>query len=239
MEWRNITSVIVVMATVSCGTEATRPSVPSDTPTPSASASVTKTPPPTPVVSAEPQTPTPLQPVVADASTTHTIPSTTPAAPVDPKVKSEEPEVAKSEDPVDPKVKPEEPKVAKSGAPVTMKAAFSKPGVADLDLVFNSDGTDVTIKVWGVDGLNVTKNPISDPIPTVRSGQELKLAVEYTALAGSDHNLAVSVTGKFAGHKQSRVQSFTVSASPPAPQTPTKPPKTDKDGRKIKVMTPK
>lgn len=127
---------------------------------------------------------------------------------------------------------------AKSGAPVTMKVKFPTDQLASLDVVFSADGKDVKIEVYGVDGLTVTK-PKTAPALGVRAGETVAIAVEFTAPADRDSNLAVRVSGMFAGTKQSRVQSFTVRAKEPAAKQPSEPPVTDKQGRKLKVMTPK
>jgi hypothetical protein len=212
MHWRNVVGVIVAMTALACGPEATR------------------TPATTPAAPAPTPAPTPAAP----AGT----PATTPAAPETPPAvaDADRPEAATPGADAKPK---DDPAVAKSGAPVTIKAAFPRSGAADLDVVFGADGTDVTVKVWGTDGLKVSKSSAAAPLPTVRKAQKLAVAVEYTAPADRDSNLAISVTGKFAGREQSRTQSFTVKASAPAPKDPAAAPKVDKDGRKIKVMTPK
>jgi len=185
-----------------------------------------------------PTQPSSSGPVVAPAANP-TSPAATPVA--EPVAPVAEPALPVTE-PVDPVAAPANPPTAaKSGAPVAVKATFSadKSGAASLDLVFSAEGKDVRVDVYGVDGLTVTKPATSAPMAAVRAGQAVAVAVEFTAPASKDSNLAVRVTGTFGGHEQSRVQSFTVRATSPAAKEPTEAPVTDKKGRKLKVMTPK
>lgn len=184
-----------------------------------------------------PSQPSSSEPVVAPAAdATKPASPATPVAPVEPVAPAEPAEPVAVAEPVAPA---DPPAVAKSGAPVTMKAKFPTDRSADLDLVFSLEGKDVQIDVYGVDGLTVTKPAKSGPRAAVRAGEVLAIAVEFTAPADRDSNLAVRVVGMFAGSKQSRVQSFTVRATAPAAKQPEEALVTDKQGRKLKVMTPK
>jgi len=119
----------------------------------------------------------------------------------------------------------------KPSAPIKVTAQL-RPAAADLDVVFASDATGVTIKVWGVDGLRVkSAAPVS--VGSVKSGQTIKVAVQYDAPA-TESNLAVSVIGTFGGREQVKVQSFTLSTG--AAKAPTGEIKVDNEGRRVKVQ---
>lgn len=122
---------------------------------------------------------------------------------------------------------------AKTSAPVNVTARLTATS-AELTLSFTQDGADLTIEVWGVDGLKVTRPTDPTRLAAVKKGQSIPLAVEYTAPAERASNLSVRVAGTFSGARQTRVQSFTVGAAAPPADTP--PPRTDKDGRPIKIM---
>ena len=124
---------------------------------------------------------------------------------------------------------------AKPSAPVEMTAKLRNGG-ADLDIVFAADATNVTIKVWGVDGLTLTKGATPVSAASVRSGQSMKVSVEYNAPTATQSNLAMSVSGTFGGRDQAKVQSFTINASAPSAAAPVGETKVDKDGRRVKVM---
>ncbi len=124
---------------------------------------------------------------------------------------------------------------AKPGAPVDVTAKL-RTGGADLDIVFAADATNVTIKVWGVDGLTITKGATPVSAPSMRSGQSMKVSVDYTAPAATQSNVAVSVTGMFGGREQAKVQSFTINAGAPPAAAPGGEIKVDKDGKRVKVM---
>ncbi len=126
-----------------------------------------------------------------------------------------------------------QPETAKPSAPVNVAASF-RAGGADLDVVFGADGSDVTMKVWGVDGLKVTKGTTPIAIASVRNGQTTKIVVDYDQPA-TTANLAVSVSGKFGGREQVKVQSFTINAGNAAATAPSDV-KVDGEGRRVKVM---
>jgi hypothetical protein len=131
-------------------------------------------------------------------------------------------------------------KTAKPSAPVQV-AAKIRPGVAELDVVFSSDGTGVSVKVWGTDGLKVKSAAEPVTSASVTKGQTLKVSVLFDAPA-AQANLAVGVNGTFGGKSQGKVQSFTVNPTATAPAG-TKDtssgaiePAKDSGGRKVKVM---
>ncbi|MDI1451996.1 hypothetical protein [Polyangium sp. 6x1] len=123
---------------------------------------------------------------------------------------------------------------AKPSAPVNVTATL-KAGAADLDVVFGADGSNITIEVWGVDGLKLQggASPVSQP--AVRNGQSVKVSVLYEAGA-TEGNLAIRVRGTFHGREQAKVQSFTVNAGSQPKGAPAGESKVDKDGRPVKVM---
>ena len=120
-------------------------------------------------------------------------------------------------------------------APVTVTARLSATS-AELTLSFTQNGTALTIEARGVDGLKVTRPAAPTRVPAVKKGQSLPLTIEYTAPTDRTSNLSVTVKGTFSGAQQVRVQSFTIGAAAPPADTP---PRTDKDGRPIKIMKTK
>lgn len=123
---------------------------------------------------------------------------------------------------------------AKPSAPVDVTAKL-RPGAADLDVVFGADGSGITIKVWGVDGLTLTKGATPVSAASVKSGQSMNVSVEFEAPT-TESNLAVSVSGTFGGREQAKVRSFTINAGAPRSAAPVGESKVDKDGRRVKVM---
>jgi len=123
---------------------------------------------------------------------------------------------------------------AKPSAPVNVTAAL-KAGAADMDVVFGADGTNITIEVWGVDGLKLKggATPVSEP--SVRNGQSVKVSVLYDAPTTAS-NLAIRVSGTFNGREQAKVQSFTINAGSQPQSALAGESKVDKDGRPVKVM---
>jgi len=123
---------------------------------------------------------------------------------------------------------------AKPSAPVKVAASMHSGG-ADLDVTFDTEGSGITIKVWGVDGLKVTNGATPTTMASVRSGQSVKVAVQYDEPATAA-NLAVSVSGTFGGREQVKVQSFTINAGAGPAKPPTGDVKVDGEGRRVKVM---
>jgi hypothetical protein len=102
----------------------------------------------------------------------------------------------------------------KAGAPVQISATAAATA-AEVRVLFEVAGTDVSIEVRGVDGLRVT-----GPAQPVRgasypAGGVATLSVPYTAPSG-ESNLVVTVQGRFGNAVSSRVASFTVGS--PSPQ---------------------
>ncbi|MDC0745348.1 hypothetical protein [Polyangium mundeleinium] len=146
---------------------------------------------------------------------------------------SGEPRAAESSTAAAEKAGPSEP-TAKPSAPVNVTATL-KPGAADLDVVFGADGSNITIEVWGVDGLKLKggASPVSEP--SVRNGQSVKVSVLYDAGA-TESNLAIRVSGTFHGREQAKVQSFTINVGSQPKGALAGESKVDKDGRPVKVM---
>lgn len=99
----------------------------------------------------------------------------------------------------------------KPSAPVELTAAVTA-STAKLTLRFGAPATDVSVRVWGVDGLKLTsaERPVS--ASTVSAGQMLTLDVAFEAPAGQS-NLAVQVAGRFGSQVSSKTVSFTVAAA--------------------------
>ena len=224
MNRRELAGAIAAAMLVACAAEPTRPPAPSGgageatapiaekpaaAPTPAVNPPVAATPDPAPVVAEAP--------VVA-------------APPVADKPAVDKPAVDKPA--VDKPAVDKEPQTAKLAGPVTVTAPSLTATAAELSVTFAADGTDVIIKVWGVDGLKISKSSAPNAPIAVRRGQVVKVAVDYTSPAGAS-NLAIKVSGTFAGKAQAKTQSFTVGAATAKPDTPTR---TDKDGRPVKVM---
>lgn len=207
MKRYDVVGALAVWAGLSCAAEPTRPPTAAADPAPAVTARDTPAPTPAP----EPT------PAVQDK----------PAPTPDP---------APEHIDATPSPKHTDAQTAKASAPVTMTAKLAATS-ADLTLSFGQAGTDLTIEVWGVDGLKVTKPTAPTKVATVKKSQALPLAVEYTAPSDRASNLSVSVSGTFSGAHQSRVQSFTIAAAAPPADAPA--PRTDKDGRPIKIMKAK
>ncbi|HVJ90426.1 MAG TPA: hypothetical protein VM580_11540 [Labilithrix sp.] len=123
---------------------------------------------------------------------------------------------------------------AKPSAPVNVTATLAT-GAADLDVVFGADGSNITIEVWGVDGLKLKEGASPVSKPSVRNGQSVKVSVLYDAPA-TEANLAIRVRGTFNGREQAKVQSFTINVGNQPKGALTGESKVDKDGRPVKVM---
>ena len=214
MNRRELAGAIAAAMLVACAAEPTRPPAPSGG-AGEATAPIAEKPAAAPTPAVNPPvaaTPDPA-PVVAEAPVVA-------APPVADKPAVDKPAVDK------------EPQTAKLAGPVTVTAPSLTATAAELSVTFAADGTDVIIKVWGVDGLKISKSSAPNAPIAVRRGQVVKVAVDYTSPAGAS-NLAIKVSGTFAGKAQAKTQSFTVGAATAKPDTPTR---TDKDGRPVKVM---
>ncbi len=96
----------------------------------------------------------------------------------------------------------------KPQAPVEITATVQAKR-ATLKLTFESAAEQVTVRVYGVDGLTVsgTKTPVI--AGTFAAGQVMTLTVGYKPGAGTS-NLAVQVDGRFEGGRRTKTSSFTV-----------------------------
>jgi hypothetical protein len=211
MNWREFAGAIAAAMMVACAAEPTRPPAGEVTAPTGEKPAAAPTPAVSPPVAATPEP----APVVAEA------PEPAPVVAQAPTAADDKEPAAK-----------ESPQSAKLAGPVTVTAPSVTATAAELAVAFGADGTDVTIKVWGVDGLKISKSSAPTAPMAVRRGQVVKIAVDYTSPAGAS-NLAIKVSGTFAGKEQAKTQSFTVGAATAKPDAPAK---TDKDGRPIKVM---
>lgn len=127
--------------------------------------------------------------------------------------------------------------VQKTGAPVAITAAPGPTG-AQVAIAFRADAADVSISVWGADGLEMegSRAPVSGR--SFRAGSRLGLQVGYAAPRAAA-TLAVQVSGTFGSRRLSAVRSFTVGdGSPPAQSGAAGELSTDSRGRPIRVMRP-
>jgi hypothetical protein len=225
MRRREIAGVIVAWSVAACAAEPGRPPVVAERPAAGAPS--------------EPPKPAPAVPVPAPVEPAAAVPVEPAAAvPVEPaSVAAVEPAAATKDEPASGK-QPREDQPAKPGGPVEVKAATLGDAAAELDVVFGADGSNVLVTVWGVDGLKISGTSAPKTAMTVRSGQKLRVSVQYAAPAARDGNLAIKVAGVFGGREQSRTQSFTVAASSPPPSQPDSG-TTDSAGRRVKVMKPR
>ncbi|HVK65499.1 MAG TPA: hypothetical protein VM694_13540 [Polyangium sp.] len=124
----------------------------------------------------------------------------------------------------------------KPGAPVKVEGKLAASSAA-LTVDFEEAASDVTVEVWGVDGLVVTS--AKEPVQNRRFGQGEKVGVEVSFTAPATRaDLAVRVRGTFNGRVRERVQSFTVNAGAPSLTQPPGEIRTGPDGRPVRVMRP-
>jgi hypothetical protein len=124
---------------------------------------------------------------------------------------------------------------AKTGAPVDIAAQVGADA-ASVRIAFRSAATDVTVKVWGADGLVVKSDATPIAGRAFAQGEAVDLAVSFAAPAAGS-SLAVSVGGQFGTRRLTRVQSFAVGAAPAAPSAPGEL-RTDGAGRPVRVLKP-
>lgn len=129
----------------------------------------------------------------------------------------------------------------KPGAPVDIAAEVGARG-AHVEIAFRADAGDVSVEVWGADGLAVEGGgqPVSGR--SFRGGERIDLQVDYAAPAGPA-TLAVRVSGTFGSRRLSTVRSFTVGQRGAGAAAPAQDPgagaiETDASGRKVRVMRP-
>jgi hypothetical protein len=121
------------------------------------------------------------------------------------------------------------------GAPVRVSGSAGA-GSASVQVEFLAAGSDVSVSVWGVDGLRVTSPGRPVEGASFPAGGGTTLAVTYEAPAGQS-NLAVKVQGNFGGMVAGRVASFTVgSPSPEQRQQAQKGLATDAQGTQVRVV---
>lgn len=136
--------------------------------------------------------------------------------------------------------KPTGPRTAKPSAPVVIDGKVEAVN-ATLAVGFATDATDVTIDVWGVDGLTVISTGITKGGQAVAQtrfvkGEHVDVNVSFTAPTTVRTNLAIRVRGNFGGSVRERVQSFTVNADLPAATKAPGEVKVGPDGRRVRVM---
>jgi len=112
---------------------------------------------------------------------------------------------------------------------------------ATLAVGFVAEATDVTIEVWGVDGLTVTSTGITKGGQAVAQtrfakGDYVDVNVSFTAPTTVRSNLAIRVRGNFAGSVRERVQSFTVNGDLPSATKAPGEVKVGPDGNPVRVM---
>lgn len=124
----------------------------------------------------------------------------------------------------------------KPGAPVKVEGRLAGSS-AVLMVAFEEAASDVTVEVWGVDGLVVTsaKEPVQNR--QFSRGDKASVEVAFTAPA-TRADLAVRVRGTFEGRVRERVQSFTVNAEAPSLTQPPGEVRTGPDGKPVRVMKP-
>ncbi len=122
----------------------------------------------------------------------------------------------------------------KPSAPVKITATLAATSAA-VEIVFGEDASDVTVDVWGVDGLVVTSAATPIAGRAFARGEKLPLSVSLTAPA-TRADLAVRVRGTFAGRARVEVRSFTVNAGAPPPQPAAGEVRLGPDGLPVRVM---
>lgn len=128
----------------------------------------------------------------------------------------------------------------KPSAPVVIDGQL-EAGKATLNVGFRTDASDVTIDVWGVDGLTVTSMGITkngQPVSQSRfaRGEHVDVNVSFTAPSDVRTNLAIRVRGTFGSSVRERVQSFTVNADAPPATTAPGDVRVGPDGTPVRVM---
>ncbi|MDI1479720.1 hypothetical protein [Polyangium sp. y55x31] len=124
----------------------------------------------------------------------------------------------------------------KPGAPVKVEGRLAGSS-AVLTVDFEEAASDVTVEVWGVDGLVVTS--AKEPVQNRQFGRGDKASVEVSFTAPATRaDLAVRVRGTFEGRVRERVQSFTVNAGAPSLTQPPGEIRTGPDGKPVRVMRP-
>jgi hypothetical protein len=102
----------------------------------------------------------------------------------------------------------------KPTAPVELEAAL-QPGAARLTLAFGADAADVSVRLSGLDGLQVTSAPIPVARGSYRRGERASLEATFVPGEGESF-LVVAVEGTFGGARRAAVRSFAVGKRSPA-----------------------
>ncbi|MDC3961207.1 hypothetical protein [Polyangium jinanense] len=124
----------------------------------------------------------------------------------------------------------------KPGAPVKVEGRLASSS-AVLTIDFEESASEVSVEVWGVDGLVVTS--AKEPVQNREFGRGEKASVEVSFTAPATRaDLAVRVRGTFDGRVRERVQSFTVNAEAPSLTQPPGEVRMGPDGRPVRVMRP-
>jgi hypothetical protein len=124
---------------------------------------------------------------------------------------------------------------SKTAAAVDIEAQLGSAS-GSLRIGFRAAATDVTVKVWGVDGLVVQGDATPIAGRSFARDEKVDLSVSFTA-PPSGASLAVSVSGTFGTRRLSKVQSFAVGA-PKAPSSGPGELRNDSSGRPVRVMKP-
>lgn len=138
---------------------------------------------------------------------------------------------------------PDKPRGVHEGKPSAPVVIDGKVGVTEATLAvgFVASATDVTIDVWGADGLTVTNSRITQAGQAVTAtrfakGEHVDVNVSFTAPTTVRTNLAIRVRGTFGGSVRERVQSFTVNGDMPAATKAPGEVKLGPDGTPVRVM---
>ena len=119
-------------------------------------------------------------------------------------------------------------------APVTVNAQLSE-GKAHVTVRFASDATDVSIEVYGVDGLVVNTKATPMKGATVTAASEQAFDVAFTPGPGRS-NLVVAVKGSFRGADRASVSSFAVGTPSAEQQKSSGTTVTGDDGQRVNIM---
>lgn len=95
-------------------------------------------------------------------------------------------------------------------APVKIMATVHGTSSASVSVRFRSAAEDVTVNVYGTDGLRVTGKIDGGLETDMRAGEELALEVPFDTGGAAHSNLVVWVEGTFRGRRGKRIVSFTV-----------------------------
>jgi hypothetical protein len=122
----------------------------------------------------------------------------------------------------------------KPQAPATVTARLGA-GRATVTVRFHSAATDASIEVHGVDGLVVTSAAVPLSGGRFARGETVTVDVAFTEGA-TPGQLAVLVSGDFAGARRNATAAFVTRPPTPEQLKPARGATTDSTGRRIKVM---